>query len=579
MRVICAFSIGLLTWFYAGNCWLVAEHLSIGQGQLGAELSWIPVSDAEDSFYMAQWTRDDRLLLTPNEVFFPKLGLRATGTGNVPDIDKLNGGNSFANIEEWDSGDVAQWGVYFQRTGEIKVRVCMSGVKPGNPFLLKLGESSSPISIDPIVEDPADGNAQCVATISMVVTEPGMQILNLTSQSVDANATLHWIEVSGAAVRGAAVLRKRWRPAAAHTKFTSSTVTGDVRMWVMELDAVPGDLGFYCPITTPFGYYGPTWNADGTVGSGFNFSLWSFGRDQAEPPVNQLAHLLAIGNRQATFGQFNHEGTGVKVRDWQPLAGRQGGRQTIALRVEPGPTHDTYFSYFYAADEKCWRLFAVGNDYNRGKPIRSLWVGSFVEVPGPPPVQRTGPYERTMRYRGWVMDAAGTWHRLDQMVNGNVDRESGLTHTARGVTEDGWFYLRTGGWTFRKASTDQVLKLKTQQQSQHPDYLSRQDVAFLTSVPSAITASIGRRTRDHVDGKYYIQNLGDDATVTIFWGASEGLTFAERWENQLTIDSPQEGENDFVIETPSQSNPVSIRMLLRNSEGQFWTTNTLQTAP
>ena len=72
----------------------------------------------------------------------------------------------------------------------------------------------------------------------------------------------------------------------------------------MEMDAVPGDLGFYAPITTPFGYYGPTWQADGTVNAGFNFSLWSYGRGQEEPPVEQLSHLLAIGNRDATFGGF-----------------------------------------------------------------------------------------------------------------------------------------------------------------------------------------------------------------------------------------------------------------------------------
>jgi hypothetical protein len=69
----------------------------------------------------------------------------------------------------------------------------------------------------------------------------------------------------------------------------------------------PGDLGFYAPITTPFGYYGPTWLADGTVNAGFNFSLWSYGRGQEEPPIEQLSHLLAIGNRDATFGGFGHE--------------------------------------------------------------------------------------------------------------------------------------------------------------------------------------------------------------------------------------------------------------------------------
>ena len=76
------------------------------------------------------------------------------------------------------------------------------------------------------------------------------------------------------------------------------------------------------------------------------FSLWSYGRGQAEPPIEQLSHLLAIGNRDATFGGFGHEGTGVKIRDWDPLTGHKGQRQVLALRVVPSETYDTYYSYF-----------------------------------------------------------------------------------------------------------------------------------------------------------------------------------------------------------------------------------------
>ena len=36
----------------------------------------------------------------------------------------------------------------------------------------------------------------------------------------------------------------------------------------------------YSPMTTPFGYYGPTWQANGIVNSSMNFSLWSFRQSQ-----------------------------------------------------------------------------------------------------------------------------------------------------------------------------------------------------------------------------------------------------------------------------------------------------------
>ena len=60
-----------------------------GDGQLGAPISWIDVPGTKNQFYMAQRSRDGRLLLTPNEAFFPKKGLTASGIGGVKDINNL----------------------------------------------------------------------------------------------------------------------------------------------------------------------------------------------------------------------------------------------------------------------------------------------------------------------------------------------------------------------------------------------------------------------------------------------------------------------------------------------------------
>jgi hypothetical protein len=544
-----------------------------GAGQLGAPISWIGVPDSEGAFFMAQRSRDGRLYLTPNEAFFPKLELTASGTGTVLDVENLNGGKSYAAIEKWDASDVAEWGLFFESKGTITVRVWMSANRADGRFNLQIGDQKMPV-VPKISRDAA-----LAATTSFVIRKSGQQFLKLTCEKSAAGAVLNWIEISGAAAKGASVLRKRWRPAAAHTKFSSSRAPNNVRLWVMEMDAKPGDLGFYSPITTPFGYYGPTWQADGTVNAGINFSLWSFGRGKPEPPVEQLSHLLAIGNRRAKFGGFDHEGTGVKIRDWQPLEGRQGQHQVLALRVEPGEDYDTYFSYSYAADQKRWQLFGVGNKFNRKKPLKSLWVGSFVEVPGPPHVQRTGAYERAMRYRGWVMDNDGAWYPLNQMANGNVNRKTGTTHTDRGLTDDGWFYLQTGGWTFRKAAKDRYVRMEAQEQTPVPDYLGQEDVAFLKTVPSEITVSIDKLSAKTLDGTFRIRNPGRNAEVTVYWGKDEGLTFADRWQNQQIVRSPRENANTFSIERLPGGRTVYVRMLLRNDDGQFWSAETVTINP
>ena len=289
------------------------------RGQLGVPVKWIEVPDKSDQYYMAQETRYGRLYLTPNEAFFPSRGLTARGNGLVPDTDKLNGGKSFATIGGWDKDETAEWGLFVKNPGKIEVRVWMTAATTDGRFTMRMGDSKSSFSTTQSAEKPA-----LVTTARFRATRSGQHLLQLICERPAGDTALHWIEVSGEAAKQGAVLRKRWRPAAAHTRFSSSRPTGDIRLWVMEMDAVPGTLSFYCPITTPFGYYGPTWRPDGTVNTGFNFSLWSYGRGQKEPAVEQLSHLLAIGNPEASFGGFGHEGTGVKIRNWEPLAGRQG---------------------------------------------------------------------------------------------------------------------------------------------------------------------------------------------------------------------------------------------------------------
>lgn len=549
-----------------------AETLSPSLGQLGAEISWTEIPDSDNLFHAVQFTRDGKLFLTPNESFFPKLGLTATGEGSVADVSELNGGKSFSAIEKWDAGDAAEWGIWLKNSGSLEVNVRMSG-GPGR-FTLSLGEQAESFSLR------GGSEPATVATTTFTISEPGRHLIRLTCDDGGDGAAFHWIEISGPAAADGGVIRKRWRPAAAHTRFTSSRSPDKVRLWVMEMDAFPGELDFYSPITTPFGYYGPTWKADGLVNTCFNFSLWSFGRNQPEPPVEQLSHLLAIGNPEAKFSGFDHEGTGVKIREWEPLEGRQGQRQALALRVEPGEKYDTYFSYFYAADEKRWRLFGAGNKWNKGRPIEHLWVGSFVEVPGPPPVQRTGAWERTMRYRGWVMNDRGQLFPLDQMQRGNVDQETGLTHTDRGITEDGWFYLRTGGWVFRKVRDGAPVQLPEAARPDDVDYLNEDDIAFLTSVPSQIVVTKLERADTRARVTLAVKNAGEKAKASIHWGSEDGLTLLDRWPNRVESTDPiRDGENQFIFDGIPEKEPLFVRVLLTNNEGQFWTPETAEASP
>ena len=530
------------------------------ESQLGAPIELIPLANDSQEFLTIQRTSDGRLSLTPNEAFFPLLGLRAEGAGETPDVDGLNKGQSFATIRRWDAGDVAEWGLWFSKPGRLNAQVRING---DGQFSLSLGNQARTV--------------RSGGTLTFTVDAPGRRSLRLVCKNGGAAAVFHRILVSGEAASGAAVVRKRWRPAAAHTRFSSSHEPDSVRLWVMEMDARPGSLGFYSPVTTPFGYYGPSWNADGTVNSSFNFSLWSYGRNQPEPPIEQLSHLIAIGHPDAQFGTFGHEGTGVKIRNWDPLEGQQGQTQAFALRVEPGDTYDTYYSYFYAGRENRWRFFGAGKKFNRGKPLPTLTVGGFVEVPGPANVQRTGPYERRMRYRGWVMDLDEHWHPLDRMHNGNVDRDTNLTHTNRGVTDDHRFFLETGGWTFRKPPNSGNDVVLTAPQPRHQvKYLRSDDVEFLKTVPCGVDVtkleSGGRTATVHFD----VRNSGANPEASVYWGTTDGLTFFDRWENSQRVPNLVDGPNTLRLDDVDPASRLYVRVFLKNEFGQFWSTETVR---
>jgi hypothetical protein len=549
--------------------WLAVSAYGNEGSQQGAKIEWIKAPLLGDNyFYMAQRTTHSRLLLTPNESFFPKLGLAAEGKGEFPVVDdELNKGSNFKTITQWDAGDVAEWGLWFEMTGSATVRVLMANAGKEGRYTLSLGDQKKTFS------------ATEAAPLTFAIMQPGHCLLQLAceTESESSPTQLHAIELTGLAAKDAAVLRKRWRPAAAHTKFTSSHDPEGVRLCIIEMDAKPGTLGFYAPITTPFGYYGPTWTAEGLANTGFNFSLWSFGRGSDEPPIEQLSHLIAIGDPEAKFSGFSHEGTGVKIRGWEPLEGRQGQRQAFAVRMEPGEKYTTYFTYFYARDEGRWRLFGVGKTYNKRNPKTTLGIGSFVEVPGTAANQRTGPYERQMRYRGWAVDGKGKLHPFDRMGNGNVDKVTGLTHTDRGVTEDGWFYLQTGGWAFRKTEGKEPIALPAQT-VHRVDYLDAADLQFLQTVPCEITGTGITPSSSGAKVSFNIRNLGKNPEVKIHWGTEEGLTFSDRWENSTDVKNPREGANAMTLDAP-RGKPLFVRLFLKNQEGQFWSMDTLVAPP
>ena len=377
------------------------------------------------------------------------------------------------------------------------------------------------------------------------------------------------------------VVRTRWRPSAIHSTFTSSE-TNQHSTWIMGIQAWNPTLACYAPVTSPFGYYGFVLNAEGKATKGINFSLWSFGRG-AEPPKEtyKLSRLLAIGDSErAIFGHFSHEGTGVKVRDFNHVwDGNQSKEYVTALRVreEPEVYPDgrvyTYFGYYWDESQTKWRLYAAGQKFRPGNPMKSLFVKAFVEVPGPSHKERSGHIKRSVLYRGWVEDAQkGTWHRLDQMEGAR----NGLTSQSRGIHpfHQNRFYASMGGTRKRKLQGKDFLKLPPSS-SQVPLFVQKaheitMDLGFPTLL-SLTKKPLNWVLKVRVPGKNRMCH------ISVFFGSTDGLTIASMWEYSLT---KHKSSWRRTIQIPIQSLPETYdefkfaRVLVKDKDMQIWSEKT-----
>ena len=513
--------------------------------------------------FLGQAAARATLILDANSCFFDGRNLQCKGQGPAAaEGDRLNGGKSFDLITGIKAGNQVSWYVNVSTAGACKV-----ALQPGEDrglqasFELRIEQQRIPLG---------------AAAASFRFARAGVHRIRLTNTASSA-ASVRGLVLTGAAMDGASLLRTRWRPAAAHAKFRSSTLAAGARVWIMEMDAAPGDAGFYSPMTTPFGYFGPSWTKEG-IPTGMNFSMWSFGRGKEEPPLEQLSHLLAVGHPSARFDGFGHEGTGVKPRGWNPFAQWRGQRCVLALRMERGDPYDTYSGYLFDEASLTWKLFCAGRKYTapkqgqrrkRANADRMLLPGSFVEVPGPPHRQRTGHIVREMRYRGFLLDEQRHPHTLDR-ISGRDKTPVG--NQGRGVTGDGRFRLWMGGMEQFEESPAQTLAARYDASTL--EWMKPAKLSALFTWPTTITVQSALRKDGVVHVTCQTSGVGEPTSVRLYAGARDCLTLADRWDHAIPIPDLPNGDACVQVEVPA--NARFARILVENENGKFWS---MQTAP
>jgi hypothetical protein len=554
-----------------------------GDGQITRPVTSFPDSSAPDQTFFGQQTITGKLVLTASNGFFDS-GMRAGGQSAVKDAAGVEFiGPDFEYLNQWNKpATTLRWHLWVAHPGKLFINshFVVGPADAGSKLDYSLGGTHLALA----TRAESDADRPQGAPLAFEVAQPGWQTLTVRLDSLVGKEVgkLHRLELFGPAAAEARVLRARWRPAACHARFSSSTMAAPM-LWVMTTRiAESAKVPSYSPVTTPFGYFGTSFKADGTSSGTANFSLWSFSAGRPKPQ-EQWSHMLAAGSAEAEFGSFGHEGSGVKLRgDWSPF-GNDTREVTLALRGEASGPWVRWFGYFLDPKSKRFRLYAAAAEWNGNKPMRSLNPGAFVEQPGPPDRERSGDLVRDIQRRGWMLDAEKTWHSIDTMQPGK-----GLAAKHWRKTGDGWFSMGMGGMVYEQGSGEPVtLDPATQTK---PDWLQGdQALKDLFKLPATIGP---RKIKDisRTSAKVVIPLSGLDladgekASLTVFHGPEDCLTFDRElgyrevktrfWPHRSEAVSATDGDNTVELRNLSPGGTHHFRILIESSRGRIWSFET-----
>ena len=594
------------TWFIQLYLPFMALHcVGSGASQLDSPVEVVEVgrTDRYREVVHAQKARDNQIILTPDSCFFFPKGPYLTGKvqSSIPGAE-FNGNTTFDAITGIrNPGQKIQWPVLPMNDGTWNIEVFLDTTVTGAELIIRLGGTQQTVTAQ-----ASDGNSPQPWNLSYQVTNSGahkgavryfeIELVGLNGAS--QLGRILKVRLHGPGMASDYLLRARWRPAAIHGSFYSSTLSAaglGIDTLVMEQVAdysSPLSFDFYSPITTSFGYYGSVFNKvpddpDGKfTATGPNFSMWNYGRNADPPPLQQFSHLLGLGDIRQTFGGFNHEGTGVKPRGsgW-PLAGLPLSTYVTALSYAPGEPDDVYpktryTGKFWHPVAKQWQIYAIGAKDGLDQNFRL--PSSFIEVPGPPQSERTGQIVRRMLYRGWVRDTLGNWHQVDSQSVGA--RPGEIVNKIWDKDANGYLTRAMGGIIHREylQSGQQV---KVSPPAETPGFLSPDALSGLEAAPPGINLEGMVALHDEsFQIQFTLAGFASPAEVFLYHGEHDGLTLIfednnqpDEWSAPLSLGTFGNGSHSLDIRNPGIPAAGFARLLAQaEGAGRYWSGKTAQ---
>ncbi len=567
----------------------LAESAPDGFGQLENAPENIPGGTDEEGrkySYFGQKETGGKIILTASNGFFTKGTCQAKGDSSLPKIGDED--LIVPNFEylDWKSAEGSlRWHLLISEPGMVHFNVHLDSADSGTGIVVEFAGQTKKVSSSKSGADKAQP-----WDLSFDIKEAGEYLLALKSADPESSGKigqLHRIDAFGPGISGGHLLRVRWRPAAAHGGYDTSKVP-DSKLLVFTTRST-ASISSYSPITTPFGYYGTSFDGDRRSNGSFNFSMW--GKEDAASDIKLMPHLLGIGSPDGEFSGFGHEGSGVKPRGWDPMPDRPE-LVVQALRLVPGDEYDSYFGYYFDHPTKAWKFYGGGKKWHGGRSNSHLKLGSFCEVPGPPHVERTGDVIREVRRKGWSYDK-GNWVFLEKYNPGGAGSSGDVPVNKSWYTSnEGEYVMGCGGIRLYQHSDALI---KTGESKELPYFLASPSIANVFTMPIAYgkiqaTEISSNRALIEVD----IPEGGELKDGTVYFGTKDALTFAPRelhgteknsslsqtinnmsWQKSAGLENPAQGVNQIELSDLEPETTYYYRVISVNDVSQVWNNETL----
>ncbi|MFT5468419.1 MAG: hypothetical protein ACI8UO_003528 [Verrucomicrobiales bacterium] len=555
-----------------------------GFGQLKNPPTIIPGGTDEEgrSFsYLGQLETNQKIILTASNGFFTKGACQAKGESQLPKVgDEELIVPNFEHLDWKEAEGTLRWHLLVQKPGEVRFNVHMDVANGGADIEVNFAGQTIKVSASKSRSDSPQS-----WDLTFDVEQPGEYMLSLGAAepgSGSAIGLLHRIDAFGSGIEGANLLRVRWRPAAVHGGYDTAKVE-NAKLLVFTTRS-NCDISSYSPITTPFGYYGTSFDGDRRSNGSFNFSMW--GQEQAAFDLKTMPHLLGVGSPEGEFSGFGHEGSGVKPRGWDPMPDRPE-LVVQALRVVSEDDYDCYYGYYFDHPTNAWKFYGAGKKWHDGKPREHIKLGSFCEIPGPPQNERTGDVYREVRRMGWAHDD-GKWIPLEQFSPGGTGSSGDLpVNKSWFTTKDGEYAMGCGGIRLYQHKASLV---KAGGGGELPYFLASPTIQNIFSMPVQFgEVQATEVASDSATIEIDVPGGGELKAGAVYFGTQDSLTFAPRelhgteknselsqtilrnaWESVAEISAAHEGVNRVTLDGLKPETTYFYRVLMTNSVSRIW---------